>query len=194
MDWPVTRSYCRAFAAAFRLPIFFSWKVGGFEREMCRNNARTAPTRFETLNGVLEVGGTGGKLGTRELFPQVSPDLKVRWCSSYLKIDVCAAAIRNDPRFTCSTVLVVSGERAEESPSRAKYQTFEVDRADARGPVHRRHVDRWRPVHAWTEGDVWATLERHRVTPHPAYRLGWGRVSCSACIFGNPDQWRRSAS
>jgi tRNA(Ile)-lysidine synthase TilS/MesJ len=44
MDWPVTRDYCRAFAAAFGLPIFFSWKVGGFEREMCRDNARTAPT------------------------------------------------------------------------------------------------------------------------------------------------------
>jgi 3'-phosphoadenosine 5'-phosphosulfate sulfotransferase (PAPS reductase)/FAD synthetase len=189
MDWPVTRGYCRAFAAAFRLPIFFSWKVGGFEGEMCRDNARTAPTRFETPSGTREIGGTRGELGTRKLFPQVSPDLKVRWCSAYLKIDVCAAAIRNDPRFKGRRVLVVSGERAEESPSRAKYSVFEVDRADARGPVHRRHVDRWRPVHAWKETDVWAALERHRVNPHPAYRLGWGRVSCAACIFGNPDQW-----
>ena len=24
--------------------------------------------------------------------------------------------------------------------------------------------------------------------PHPAYRLGWGRVSCLACIFGQADQ------
>jgi hypothetical protein len=36
---------------------------------------------------------------------------------------------------------------------------------------------------------VWAIIERWRVQPHPAYRLGWGRVSCAACIFGSPKQW-----
>src|SRR5262249_491589 len=30
---------------------------------------------------------------------------------------------------------------------------------------------------------------RHGVIPHPAYRLGWGRVSCMSCIFGLADQW-----
>jgi hypothetical protein len=29
----------------------------------------------------------------------------------------------------------------------------------------------------------------HRHNPHPAYRLGWGRLSCRACIFGHADQW-----
>jgi hypothetical protein len=28
-----------------------------------------------------------------------------------------------------------------------------------------------------------------KIMPHPAYRLGWGRVSCLACIFGQADQW-----
>jgi hypothetical protein len=27
------------------------------------------------------------------------------------------------------------------------------------------------------------------VRPHPAYSLGWGRVSCLPCIFGNPAQF-----
>lgn len=31
MDWESTPSYCRAFAKAFNVPIFFSWKEGGFE-------------------------------------------------------------------------------------------------------------------------------------------------------------------
>ena len=31
-------------AVALGLPIYFSWKVGGFEREMLRDGARTAPT------------------------------------------------------------------------------------------------------------------------------------------------------
>lgn len=190
MDWPVTRDYCRAFAAAFDLRLFFSWKVGGFEREMSRHESRTAPIAFETPNdGLQTVGGTGGKLGTREVFPQVSPDLRVRWCSPYLKIDVGAAALRNQPRFNGKRTLFVTGERAAESSARAKYQTFEPDRADGRDGRKARYVDHWRPVHAWSEREVWAALERHAVNPHPAYRLGWGRVSCAACIFGNPAQW-----
>jgi 3'-phosphoadenosine 5'-phosphosulfate sulfotransferase (PAPS reductase)/FAD synthetase len=189
MDWAVTRDYCRAFARAFELKLYFSWKVGGFEGEMCRENSRTAPTAFETPDGVRQAGGKSGKLGTRCQFPQVTADLTTRWCSSYLKIDVCAIAIRNQARFDHSRTLVVSGERAEESPARAKYQTFEIDRADARDGKQARHVDRWRPVHAWTERQVWAAMERYRVRPHPAYRMGWGRVSCAACIFGNPAQW-----
>lgn len=44
-------------------------------------------------------------------------------------------------------------------------------------------------MHGWSKAKVWAVLERHRINPHPAYRLGWGRVSCAACSFGGPDQW-----
>ncbi len=29
MDWLITPDYCRKVAAAFGVPIFFSWKVGG---------------------------------------------------------------------------------------------------------------------------------------------------------------------
>jgi hypothetical protein len=36
---------------------------------------------------------------------------------------------------------------------------------------------------------VWEIMREFRVMPHPAYRLGWGRVSCLACIFGLADQW-----
>lgn len=184
MDWPVTRDYCRAFANVFRLPIYFSWKEGGFEREMLRDDAPTARTWFETPDGLSSTGGRGPK-GTRLKFPQVSADLKVRWCSAYLKIDVAAAAIRNQARFSGRRTLVVTGERAEESANRARYKVFEPHRAHGR----QRHVDQWRPVHAWDEARIWAIIERHRVHPHPAYYLGWGRLSCAACIFGSATQW-----
>lgn len=190
MDWPCTRDYCRAVAAAFNVPIFYSWKVGGFEREMTRDSDATAPIAYETPDGVRFSGGKG-KPGTRRKFPQVSPDLSVRWCSAYLKIDVGAAAIRGQARFVNLRTLFVTGERAEESAARSRYQTFEPHRSDLRHgrPGKRRHVDQWRPVHAWTESQVWEIVARYRVAPHPAYRLGWGRVSCAACIFGNPNQW-----
>lgn len=195
MDWECTPAYCRAFAEAFGLPIFFSWKDGGFEREMNRENALTAPTFFEEptavpgVNLIRKVGGTQGKESTRRKFPQISPDLSVRWCSSYLKIDVGAAAIRNQSRFDNSRTLVLSGERGQESPARAKYPIFEPDRADARDGRKHRHVDRWRPIRDWSETDVWAIIERYRVRVHPAYYLGWGRVSCKFCIFGNANQF-----
>ena len=57
------------------------------------------------------------------------------------------------------------------------------------GKRARRHVDHWRPVHGWLEGEVWEIIERHRINPHPCYKLGWSRCSCQACIFGSPDQW-----
>lgn len=188
MDWPCTRAYCRAIAAAFGVPLFCSWKEGGFEREMLRQDAATARIAFETPDGMRYAGGAG-KPNTRLQFPQVSPDLSVRWCSAYLKIDVCAAAIRGQARFLGKRVLVVTGERAQESAARAKYKPFEPHRADLRDGRTPRHVDQWRPVHAWDEREVWAIIERWLVNPHPAYRLGFGRVSCARCIFGNPDQW-----
>lgn len=197
MDWPVTEDYCRAFAKALNLPIYFSWKEGGFEGEMLRENRRTKPNHFEQpVNGddnIIECGMAGGVRGTestRRKFPQVSADLSVRWCSAYLKIGVCSAAINNQDRFLNKKTLVVTGERAEESAARAKYKTFEPHQTDNRnGKRVVRHVDHWRPVHAWIEYKVWEIMKRHNIVPHPAYRLGWGRLSCMSCIFGSSSQW-----
>jgi 3'-phosphoadenosine 5'-phosphosulfate sulfotransferase (PAPS reductase)/FAD synthetase len=190
MDWPVTRSYCEAVAKHLGLPIYFSWKTGGFEREMLREESRTAPVRWQNPDGTIgQSGGKGGKLATRLRFPQVSADLSVRWCSAYLKIDVCAAAIAGQDRFKGKRMLVLSGERAAESSARAKYATFEPDRTHCPGPRARRHVDRWRPVHAWSDAAVWEIIAKRRIAPHPAYVIGWGRVSCMTCIFGSPNQW-----
>lgn len=192
MDWPVTEDYCRKIAQAFNQPIYFSWKEGGFEREMLRNHKPTAQNHWQYLNdNIIECGLSGGRgpEGTRLKFPQVSADLSVRWCSAYLKIDVCTSSINNQERFQNKRTLVISGERAEESPARAKYKEFEPDRADNRTGAKKRLVDHWRPVHAWKEQKVWDIIQKHRVNPHPAYRLGWGRLSCMKCIFGSNNQW-----
>jgi 3'-phosphoadenosine 5'-phosphosulfate sulfotransferase (PAPS reductase)/FAD synthetase len=196
MDWACTRAYCERFAEAFGLRLLFSWKVGGFEGEMLREDSRTAPIAWEEPDGeggvvVRQAGGDRGKLSTRLRYPQVAADLRVRWCSAYLKIDVGDRVFRRDPRFNQGgRFLILTGERAQESAARSKYEVFEIDRADNRkGKRAPRHIDHWRPVHAWSEERVWEIIERYRVQPHPAYRLGWGRVSCRACIFGSPDQW-----
>lgn len=186
MDWPCTEGYVRATGEAFGLRVRFQWKVGGFEGEMLREEALTRPTRFELRDGsVGQAGGRRGKLSTRRLFPQTSADLSVRWCSSYLKIDVASVALNNDPDLQTGTICFVTGERRQESAARARYAEVEPHRCDRAT----RRVDQWRPVIDWDEDAVWAIIRRHGVVPHPAYYLGWGRVSCLACIFGDADQW-----
>ena len=44
------------------------------------------------------------------------------------------------------------------------------------------------PFHL-SEDEVWALIERHRIVPHPAYQLGFGRTSCMSCIFAGDDEW-----
>lgn len=189
-DWEITPDYCRKFAEAFGVRIYFQWKIGGFKRELYRENTLTAPTQFELPDGsVKQIGGKSGNLDTRRKFPQQSASISTRWCSGYLKIDVCAVAIRNQVRFRNKRTLVISGERGEESPQRALYNIFEKDRSDARGEKFKRLVDRFRPLRDWKENKVWEIIEKFRVRVHPCYYMGWGRCSCKFCIFGNKNQF-----
>lgn len=189
-DWPVTEDYCRKFAEAFGLRLFYSWKDGGIEGEMLRENAYTRPTYFQTPDGVVKSGGESGKRSTRRKFPQLSASLTTRWCSAYVKVDPASKAITGQTRFAHRRTLFVTGERAQESSARSRYKTFEPHRTDRRFGRSNRHVDHYRPVHGWREEEVWAIIERHKVNPHPAYQLGWGRLSCQKCIFGSARQWK----
>lgn len=196
MDWPITTAYCRAVADALGLPLLLSYKAGGILREMNRDNCPTAPMHYQDESGAWHVSGGKGPNGTRGLFPQVSPDLRVRWCSAYAKIDVMDAAIRGQARFADGRPsLVITGERAEESSNRARYATFEPHRADNRnGSRNPRQIDHWRPVHGLDEGAIWALIRAAGIVPHVAYQLGWGRLSCLSCIFGSANQWATIAA
>ena len=182
-DWPVTPAYCDAFAKAFGIEIYHSWRVGGLKRELLKENDRLAPAMYETPEGVGSSGGTNGKISTRLRWPALGADLMTRWCSSVGKIDVFSAAIAGQPRFKGKRILVVTGERAQESSSRSRYATFETHRNHAPGPKAQRTVHHWRPIHGWTEEQVWDIISRHKVNPHPCYHLGWSRASCQFCIF-----------
>lgn len=217
-DWPVTRDYCQQVADALGLPLYFSWKVGGFEGEMNRRDRPSPPTRFEVPSGeVQQAGGKAKDATTRWEFPKISLDLQQRWCSAALKVDVARIAINNQERFKHARTLVLGGERMEENDAyrkylhaldahryegaappappkqltgRAAYNVLEAHATDKRDSSQlRRHVDQWRPVHAWRDEHVWAIMHRHGIVPHPAYQLGWGRLSCMCCIFGNPRQF-----
>lgn len=223
-DWSITPAYCKAFAQALGLPLYFQWRDGGFEGEMLREDSSTAGIYFQTDEGVQYVApqrpGKSCKCGyqypndaymnernqwtakttvcpqcetkrrgcsTRRVLPQVSADLQTRWCSGYLKIDVARRIINqlfNGTKDNPARVLLVTGERAQESGARAKYNEAEVVSESQKRIVHQ-----WRPIHKWEEQQVWDIMKRNSINPHPCYHLGWGRASCLGCIFGNADQW-----
>lgn len=186
MDWPCTPSYCRAIASYFDIPLYFSWRTGGFRREMLRDNTPTASVKFETPSGELvERGGNSDRTGTRLKFPQQSGSLRVRWCSAYLKIAVSDVAIAHQVRFKGKQTLFLSGERAEESPARAKYEGFELHRKNAKSRI----IHHLRPVHRWDTKTVWDAIARWKINPHPAYWWGFGRTSCRTCVFINDEDW-----
>ena len=185
MDWPCTHAYVKATAEALGIPVVFSWREGGFVREMLRDNAPTAPVAYEREGQRTVLPTKRESLGTRMKFPQVSADLSVRWCSAYLKIDVMARVLANDPAYQGKKILVVTGERRQESSARAKYTETEVHRTNTKN----RTVDQWRNVIDWSEEQVWDIIKRWNVRCHPAYQVGFGRTSCLACIFGDADQW-----
>src|SRR5262249_8029698 len=91
----------------------------------------------------------------------------------------------NDPRLHNAKVLVVTGERRDESDARALYATA----LERNGTTKNRRVDHWRMILDRDEAWVWDTIRRHRVRPHPAYFCGFGRVGCAACIFHDADGW-----
>ena len=186
MDWICTPSYCSALAKHFQIPLYFSYREGGFRKEMLRSEEPTAAVHFQTPTGWEKSGGKSQKLGTRNKFPQQSASLAVRWCSAYLKIGVCDVAIAHQPRFIGKRTLFVSGERAEESAARSKYAEFESHRKHAKS----RHIDHWRPVINWKTQEIWEIIERHKIVAHPAYHLGFGRTSCRGCIFISDKDWR----
>jgi 3'-phosphoadenosine 5'-phosphosulfate sulfotransferase (PAPS reductase)/FAD synthetase len=185
-DWPCTESYVRAVGKALGISVLCQWRLGGFLGEMLKQDAQSQPVRFDRQDGTIgEAGGIKGKVSTRRKFPQASGNLAVRWCSAILKIDTFALALNNELAFKEGKFLVVTGERREESANRASYAETEPHRCDCK----RRRVDAWRSVIDWSEEEVWKIIERWRINPHPAYRLGFPRVSCMTCIFGAADQW-----
>ncbi|MDQ0273377.1 phosphoadenosine phosphosulfate reductase domain-containing protein [Cytobacillus purgationiresistens] len=81
--------------------------------------------------------------------------------------------------------MVVTGERREESPNRAKYAETELHACNNKN----RLVHAWRPIIDWSEQQVWDEYEKRKFLAHPAYLLGWNRTSCFGCIFSTTDLW-----
>lgn len=191
MDWTFMHDYVNKVAAALGIKVYYSWLDGGFEGELMKQNSVSRPLYTETPDGLelCERDLSRAKPNTRMRFPQQAGDLRTRWCSSMLKIDVGRRALTKQPRFNHSKTLFITGERRQESPGRSRYNQFETHSADTRSGRLGRHVDTWRNVLHFDEAEVWALLEKYNIIAPLPYRLGWGRSSCMTCIFNSPRIW-----
>lgn len=201
-DWACTEAYCHALSHALSIPLRFSWREGGILREMQRKEEWTQGVGFEDVDpaGALVerfVPTKGGNMVTRRLldadgnmtgspaWPQQSGDLNVRWCSAYAKIMVASTAINNSPRLKTGKILLVTGERREESSGRSRYAFASRHRSTTR----ERRVDQVRLILDWNVAEVWGIIQRWGIVPHPCYWLGFGRASCETCIFLGREEW-----
>ncbi|ACS44022.1 phosphoadenosine phosphosulfate reductase family protein [Methylorubrum extorquens] len=129
----------------------------------------------------------------REMFP----DKANRWCTSDLKRDPIARAIRaylEEPgkEHLKASKIVVScmGMRADESPDRAKLLPFE---RNERASNSKREWYDWLPIHDMKLEQVWKVLEAKGRDPHWAYKVGMSRLSCAFCILSNKSDLRTAA-
>lgn len=138
---------------------------------------------ISNLDQLGELEKLGGK---RHRFPAKGGTHQGRWCSGNLKAAVQDSVTSNlDKTRADKKILIVSGERRGESAGRSRYNEMEIHRTNAEAKAHR-IVHQWRPVIDYSEKDVWEVLKRHKVNPHPCYRIGWNRCSCAMCIFSTP--------
>lgn len=190
MDWPVSESYLEAVGEHFGIKTAYQWRSQGIYGELLRKESLTGDIYYCENGQTIHLPTKNGKPSTRLKWPAMSPDLRVRWCSPYIKIDVFRRVLNNHPRFQGTKekpkkILVITGERREESSNRAKYLECEIHPCS----TSRRIVHAWRAVIDYSEQQIWDMYEKRRFLPHPAYLLGWNRTSCFGCIFSTADLW-----
>lgn len=218
MDWRCTKDYCQKFANYMNLIIKYSWREEGFIGEIFRFGA-SKPISFEELTSskvttistkaneqtkilldrleeennidkLNEIIEEIKELGYRYKFPAKTASLNTRWCSSVLKIEVCNRLIRySEDTYENCKLLFIDGIRREESGARSKYNEMEEHTTSALTQKNRL-VHHWRPIIEWDEKMVWDIIKKYNINPHPCYKLGWNRCSCSMCIFGLPKHFK----
>ena len=188
-DWPVTEAYCEAVGTYFNVPVYYQWKRGGLYAELMRENSLTGDVLYEENGSTVCLPTTKGNKSTRLKFPAQSANLRIRWCSTF-KVDSANRSLNNNPRLVGTKqrpkkILNITGERWAEGGNRSNY--LEAERH--RSTTYSRRVDHWRPVISYSKSEVFNLFREYKIMPHPAYYLGFGRVSCMGCIFSTAHQW-----
>ena len=105
------------------------------------------------------------------------PSTKVRFCTSDTKLTPLMH--RKRPLLDAGvSVIDWIGERADESPARARKKPIQ----SVRSPSGARNI-LYRPIFRWSAADAFAISARHGLRHNPLYTMGMSRVGCSTCIM-----------
>lgn len=105
------------------------------------------------------------------------PGTKTRFCTDETKL--IPMMHRKRPLLDAGVpVIDWIGERADESPARAKKPPIQSTRytSGARQVLYR-------PIFRWSAADAFAISARHGLRHNPLYTMGMSRVGCSTCIM-----------
>jgi phosphoadenosine phosphosulfate reductase len=72
----------------------------------------------------------------------------------------------------------VTGQRRDQSPSRARVAIVEEDGTFS-SPGHR--LVKWNPLAAWTSAQVWGYIREHDVPYNELHRRGFASIGCEPC-------------
>lgn len=109
------------------------------------------------------------------------PSRRFRYCTQFLKVNPFKKHYGIEKEFR-DDLISVTGERSEESPSRAKKPVFEKDTWMG--------CYMWRPIKDWSWEDVFAIAKHHDIKPNPLYTKGFKRVGCFPCIYANKPDYK----
>lgn len=113
-----------------------------------------------------------------------APATKARFCTEELKLKPFQKYVKSLHAQGFETTVWI-GERAEESPRRAKRP------CDEYSEFYESIVAR--PILKWVWQDVIDIHKRRDVPLNPLYLLGFGRVGCMPCIMANKSELREIA-
>jgi 3'-phosphoadenosine 5'-phosphosulfate sulfotransferase (PAPS reductase)/FAD synthetase len=153
-------------------------------RDLAERQAQHYGLRFEVVSRDRDL------LHQVEYERKMWPSSTARYCTSDQKTGQVAklmtALVRELALDRPARILNCLGIRAQESCARAKKVPFGPDTSASTKTT--RHVDRWLPLHEWTEEAVWNRIKASGVEHHPAYDKGMSRLSCRFCVLASkPD-------
>lgn len=162
IDHKETLGVVRSQAAFFQMPLV----------EVQAVNARGENNGFIKMMLQPRINRKTGKTGQ-----QLFPDCSTQNCTRTLKISPCDKFIRT----LKGNVLVLIGERHEESVKRSKLEAWRPDE-DLSLKDGSRTVVKFSPLLPMKELEVWDIIRENQIPVHPCYSQGFSRASCAICI------------
>lgn len=184
MDWAV-QTFPKSILTCVHAVIDIDWDE---TLPIVREQARFYDLPLVEVQAVRKDGSNNGFLKqltaprvnreTGEVGQYKFPDMGNRWCTSMLK----CAPIDKYVRKLKGNILVLIGERREESTQRSKLMPY---RPDEKNSINGRRVVKFSPILDYREEQVWAIINYRKIPTHPCYSWGVSRASCAICIFSS---------